>query len=50
MIDFAATQFAGVAAVAQHDDTIGQILHLGQPMRDIDDAHTGCFEFVNDAE
>src|SRR6185436_3419242 len=48
--DLAARQFARVASIAQNEDTIGNCVHLGQAMRNIDDAHAIGAQPANDTE
>ena len=38
-MDLVLAELGDPLAVAQHDDTVGRALHLGQPMRDEDDRH-----------
>ena len=56
VIDFPATEFAGVFAIAQHEDAIGQFGDLAEPVRNVNDADAlraqiaddfkECFRFV----
>ncbi len=48
--DLLPAQSAGVAAVAQHDDAVGDAPHLGQPVRDVDHGHAGALQVGDDLE
>ena len=43
-------QFAGIGAVAQHQDAIGQPLYLAQAVGDVDDADTTGAQLADDGE
>ncbi len=39
-LDFVAAERADIAAVAQHGDAVGELVHLGHAMRDVDDGES----------
>ena len=48
--DLVARQFAGVLAVAQHCDAVGDFLHFAEPVRDINDRGAPRLQVSDDPE
>ena len=50
MINFRALQIAGVFAIAQHGDAVGQFLHFAKPMRNVNDTHAARAQVLDHGE
>ena len=50
VIDLAPRQLAGIPPVAQHGHPIGDLLHLGQAVRDVQNAHARAAQVVDHGE